>query len=60
MLEKLKQMLNELDEAIHYCEELDHAHTNCYLSLIRKRRVIRRAIKAFEREDRRLIKRGKI
>ena len=60
MLERLKQILKELDEAIHYSEELDHAYTNYYLSLVRKRRAIIRAIKAFEKEDRRLMKHGEI
>ena len=60
MLERLKQILKELDEAIHYSEELDHAYTNYYLSLIRKRRAIVRAIRVFEREDRRLKKHGEI
>ena len=60
MLERLKQILKELDEAIHYSEELDHSYTNYYLSLIRKRRAIRRAIKVFEEEDRRLRKHDKI
>ena len=60
MLERLKQILNELDEAIHYSEEIDHAFSRYYLSLIRKRRAIKRAIKAFEKEDRRLKKYGEI
>ena len=60
MLNRLKQILNELDEAINYSEELDHAYTNYHLSLIRKRRAIVRAIKAFEKEDRRLNKYGEI
>ena len=60
MLERLKQILKELDEAIHYSEELDHAYTNHYLSLLRKRSAIRLAIKAFEKEDRRLKKHGEI
>ena len=60
MLERLKQTLKELDEAIHYSEELDHAYTRHYLSLVRKRRAINQAIKAFEKEDRRLKKHGEI
>ena len=60
MLERLKQILKELDEAISYSKALDHAYTNYYLSLIRKRRAIVRAIKAFEKEDRRLKKHGEI
>ena len=56
MLERLKQIVKELDEAIHYSEELDHAYTHHYLSLVRKRKAIKRAIKAFEKEDRRLRK----
>ena len=60
MLERLKQILKELDEAIHYSEELDHAYTRYYLSLLRKRSAIRRAIKAFEQEDGRLKKHGEI
>ena len=60
MLERLKQILKELDGAIHYSEELDHAYTDYYLSLIRKRRAIVRAIKVFEGEDRRLKKHGEI
>ena len=60
MLERLKQILEQLDEAIYYNEELDHAYTNYYLSLVRKRRTIKRAIKAFEKEDRRLKKHGEI
>ena len=56
MLERLKQIFEELDEAIHYLEELDNAYTNYYLSLVRKRRAIKRAIKAFEKEDRRMKK----
>ena len=59
-MEKLKQILKELDEAILYSEELDHAYTNHYLSFVRKRRAIVRAIKAFEKEDRRLRKYGEI
>ena len=58
MLERLKQILNDLDEAIHYSEEIDHAYTYHHLSLIRKRRAIKRAIKAFEKENRRLKKHG--
>lgn len=54
MLERLKQILKELDEAILYSEELDHAYTCYHLSLIRKRRAIVRAIKVFEKEYRRL------
>ena len=60
MLERLKQILKELEDAIHYSEELDHAYTNYYLSLLRKHRAINRAIKAFEKEDRRLKKHGEI
>ena len=60
MLEKLKQILKDLDEVIRYTEDIDHAYTNYYLSLVRKRRAINRAIKAFEREDRRLEKHGEI
>ena len=57
MLEKLWQILNELDEAIEYSEELDHAHTTYYRSLIRKRRAIEKAIKKFEKADRGLRRR---
>jgi hypothetical protein len=60
MLERLKQILKELDEAIRYSEDLDHAYTSYYLSLIRKRKAIVRAIKAFEKEDRRLKKHGEV
>ena len=60
MLERLKRILNELDEAIHYSEETDHAYTRYHLSLIRKRRAIVRAIKVFEKENRRLAKHGEI
>ena len=60
MLERLKQILKELDEAILYSEEIDHGFTYYYLSLTRKRRAIVRAIKAFEKEDRRLAKHGNI
>ena len=58
MLERLKQILNELDEAILYSEELDQAYTYYYLSLVHKRRAIKRAIKVFEKEERRLKKYG--
>ena len=60
MLERLKEILNELEGAISYLEDIDHAYTNYYLSLVRKRRAIKRAIKAFEKEDRRLKKHGEI
>ena len=60
MLERLKQILKELDEAIHYSEETDHSYTKYYLSLVRKRRAVARAIKAFEKEDGRLKKNGEI
>ena len=60
MLERLKQILKELDESIHYMEEIDHAYTHYYLSLVRKRRAVVRAIKAFEKEDRRMNKHGEI
>ena len=60
MLERLKQILKELDEAIEYSDALDHSYTNYYLSLVRKRRAILRAIKAFEKEDRRLKKHGEV
>ena len=60
MLERLKRILNELNEAISYAEDLDHAYTNYYFSLIRKRRAIKRAIKVFEKENRRLEKYGEI
>ncbi len=60
MLKRLKQILNELEEAISHLEELDHAYTHYYLSLVRKRKAIKRAIKAFEKEDRRLKKHGEI
>ena len=60
MLERLKQILEELNEAILCSEELDHAYTNYHLSLVRKRKAIKRAIKAFEKEDRRLKRDGEI
>ena len=60
MLERLKQILKELEDAIRYSEEIDHAYTNYHLSLLRKHRAINRAIKAFEKEDRRLKKHGEI
>ena len=60
MLERLKQILKELDEAILYSEALDHGYTNYHLSLVRKRKAIVRAIKAFEKEDRRLKKHGEV
>ena len=60
MQRRLVQILNELEEAIHHLEELDQAYTRYYSSLIRKRRAIKRVIKAFEKEDRRLMKHGKI
>ena len=60
MLERLKQILKELDEAIHYSEELDHAYTKYYRSLVNKRRAIRLAIRVFEWEDRRLKLHGEI
>ena len=60
MLERLKQILEELEEAIQYNEALDHAYTKYYRSLIRKHRAIKRAVKAFEKEDRRLKKYGEI
>ena len=60
MLERLQQILKELDEAIHYLEELDHSYTKYYLSLVRKHRAINRAIKVFEKEDRRLRKYGEV
>ena len=59
-MEALKQMLKTLDEAILYCEGLDHAYTRYYRSLIHKRRAVALAIKVFEREDRRLRKYGDI
>lgn len=60
MLERLKQILKELDEAILFSEEHDFAYTNYHLSLVRKRRAIKRALKVFERESRRLEKYGDI
>lgn len=60
MVERLKQILKELDEAIQYCEALDHGYTTYYFSLLHKRTAIRRAIRVFEIEDRRLTKRGNI
>ena len=60
MLERLKQILKELEEAIYYNEELDHTYTNYHLSLLRKRKAINRAIKVFEKENRRLRKHGEI
>lgn len=56
MLEKLQQILNELDAVIEYTELLDHGYTKFYLSLIRKRKAIKRAIRAFEKEERRISK----
>ena len=60
MLEKLKQILEDLDDAMYYSVALDHAYTRHYLSLVRKRRAIKRAIRVFEKEDRRLKKYGEI
>ena len=60
MLEKLKQILEDVDEALYYSTELDHGWTRHYLSLVRKRRAIKRAIEVFEKEDRRLKKHGEI
>ena len=54
MLEKLKQMLNELDEAIEHTYLLDHSYTKFHLALVRKRKAIKRAIREFERANRRL------
>lgn len=59
-MEQLREMLKVLDEAIHYCEDIDHAYTRYYRSLIRKRRAVARTLKVFEREDRRLRKHGDI
>ena len=59
-MEALKQILKALDEAILYCEDLDHAYTRYYRSLLRRRRAVARAIKVFEREERRLRKHGDI
>ena len=59
-MESLKRMLKVLDEAILYCEEIDHGYTRYYLSLIRKRRAVARTIKVFEREERRLRKYGDV
>ena len=56
MLEKLHQILNELDEAIEYSYLLDHSYTKFYAGLIRKRRAIKRAIRQFETADRRVLK----
>lgn len=59
-MERLKEILKILDEAILYCEELDHSYTRYYRSLVRKRRAIVRAIGVFERENRRLSVHGDI
>lgn len=60
MLDRLIQIFKELDEDIAYNERLDHAYTEYYRSLIRKRRAIVRAIKVFEKEDRRWTERDGI
>ncbi len=54
MMEKLYQILRELNEAIEYAELLDQAYTRHYSSLIRKRKIIERAIRQFEKADRRV------
>ena len=60
MMEGLKQILEELDDAIEYNVALGHDYTRHHQSLIRKRRIIKRAIKAFEKENRRLKHSGKV
>ena len=59
-MESLMKMLRVLDEAIIHCEGLGHDYTRHYRSLLRKRRAVARAIKVFEREDRRERKHGDV
>lgn len=45
MIEDLKKMLSEIEEAIHYAEESDIADTYYYSRLCKQRRILKRTLK---------------
>ena len=49
MLERLKSMLNAVDEAIEYSELQDLSYTDHHRQLCRQRRILRRAVRRMER-----------
>ena len=60
MLDELKKMLSELDEAIEYSSDLGLVYTKYHYCLIVEKRAIKRTIKRIERIERRLQKSEKI
>lgn len=55
MIQKLKQHLNALDEAIEYAELTDTAYTYHYTYLVRQRKLIAKTIKKLEKLEERKI-----
>ena len=53
MSESLKRILSTIEEAITYAEAQDVAYTRHYSMLCRKRRILKRTIRIFEKMERR-------
>ncbi len=49
MIEKMKDELRSIEEGIFYMEESDTAWSPAYTGLCKKRRILKRTIKKFER-----------
>lgn len=52
MLNTLKRMLREIEDAIGYAEMCDQAYTRFYFSLCKKRKALKKTIKIFEKIER--------
>lgn len=49
MLERMKEMLRSIEEAICYMEESDTAWSPAYTKLCKKRRILKKTIRKLER-----------
>ena len=49
MIEKLRRILNDIEEAIYYEEEYDQAWSPEYTYLCKQRKILKNAIKKLER-----------
>lgn len=45
MIEDLKRMLSDIEEAIEYAEETDIADTSYYAKLCKQRKILKRTIR---------------
>ena len=54
MIEKMKDYLEDLNEAITYAELSDQAQSKVYTLALKERRIIKRTVRKLERLDKKL------